>query len=157
MLKARHRAESVYTVGDLTQVLGLVAKTANAFTIILLLFATITLVAGGVGIMNIMLATVSARIREIGIRKAVGATRREIQLQFLSEAVMISLIGGTIGTLAGLALPFSLRVFTHYRLPVSGLSAADRNAGLLPDRYHLRYPAGQECFEIRSSGVSKHE
>ncbi len=123
VLKARHRAESVYTVGDLTQVLALVAKTANAFTIILLLFAAITLVAGGVGIMNIMLATVSARIREIGIRKAVGATRREIQLQFLSEAVLISLIGGTIGTLTGLALPFSLRVFTHYQLPVSGLSA----------------------------------
>ncbi len=123
VIKARHRAESVYTVGDLTQVLGLVAKTANAFTIILLLFAAITLIAGGVGIMNIMLATVSARIREIGIRKAVGATRREILLQFLSEAVMISLIGGTIGTLAGLALPFSLRVFTHYQLPVSGLSA----------------------------------
>ena len=123
VLKARHRVESVYTVGDLTQVLGLVAKTANAFTIILLLFATITLVAGGVGIMNIMLATVSARIREIGIRKAVGATRREIQMQFLSEAVMISLIGGTIGTLAGLALPFSLRIFTQYRLPVSALSA----------------------------------
>jgi putative ABC transport system permease protein len=123
VLKARHRAESVYTVGDLTQVLALVAKTANAFTIILLLFAAITLVAGGVGIMNIMLATVSARIREIGIRKAVGATRREIQLQFLSEAVLISLVGGTIGTLTGLALPFSLRVFTHYQLPVSGLSA----------------------------------
>ena len=123
VLKARHRAESVYNVGDLTQVLSLVAKTANAFTIVLLLFATITLVAGGVGIMNIMLATVSARIQEIGIRKAVGATRREIQLQFLSEAVMISLIGGTIGTLAGLALPFSLWAFTQYRLPVSGLSA----------------------------------
>ena len=123
VLKARHRVESVYSVGDLTQVLGLVAKTANAFTIILLLFATITLVAGGVGIMNIMLATVSARIREIGIRKAVGATRREIQLQFLSEAVMISLIGGTIGTLAGLALPFSLWIFTQNRFPVSGLSA----------------------------------
>ena len=123
VLKARHRAESVYNVGNLTQVLSLVAKTANAFTIVLFLFATITLVAGGVGIMNIMLATVSARIREIGIRKAVGATRREIQLQFLSEAVMISLIGGTIGTLAGLALPFSLWAFTQYRLPVSGLSA----------------------------------
>jgi putative ABC transport system permease protein len=122
VLKARHRSESVYDVGNLTQVLSLVAKTANAFTIVLLLFATITLVAGGVGIMNIMLATVSARIREIGIRKAVGATRREIQLQFLSEAVMISLIGGTIGTLAGLGLPFSLWAFTQYRLPVSWLS-----------------------------------
>ncbi len=123
VLKARHRSESVYDVGNLTQVLSLVAKTANAFTIVLLLFAAITLIAGGVGIMNIMLATVSARIREIGIRKAVGATRREIQLQFLSEAVMISLIGGTIGTLAGLGLPVSLWAFTQYRLPVSWLSA----------------------------------
>jgi putative ABC transport system permease protein len=123
VLKSRHRAESVYTVGNLTQVLSLVGKTASALTIVLLLFATITLVAGGVGIMNIMLATVSARIREIGIRKAVGATRREIELQFLSEAVMISLIGGTIGTLAGLALPISLWIFTEHRLPVSGLSA----------------------------------
>ena len=122
VLKSRHRAESVYNVGDLTQVLMLVAKTANSFTIILLLFATITLIAGGVGIMNIMLATVSARIREIGIRRAVGATRREIQMQFLSEAVLISLVGGTIGTVAGLALPVSLRVFTQYRLPVSSVS-----------------------------------
>ena len=98
VIKSRHRPESEYKVDNLTDVLQVAEKTANAFTLILLLFAVITLIVGGVGIMNIMLATVSARIREIGIRKAVGATRIEIELQFLTEAVLISLVGGIIGT-----------------------------------------------------------
>ena len=103
---------------NLTDVLQVAEKTADAFTLILLLFAVITLIVGGVGIMNIMLATVSTRIREIGIRKAVGATRIEIELQFLTEAVLISLVGGIIGTLLGIAIPFSLRLFTDIYLPV---------------------------------------
>jgi putative ABC transport system permease protein len=73
--------------------------------------------------MNIMLATVSARIREIGIRKALGATNAEIRLQFLSEAILISLIGGLLGVVIGLALPYSVRFLTEYRIPISGLSA----------------------------------
>jgi len=77
-----------------------------------------------VGIMNIMLANVRARTREIGIRKALGATYREIKYQFLAEAVIISLIGGIVGTIVGLALPLSVRVFTNYNLPISGWSVA---------------------------------
>jgi putative ABC transport system permease protein len=73
--------------------------------------------------MNIMLATVSARIREIGIRKALGATNREIQFQFLSEAILISFGGGLVGVVIGLALPYSVRFLTEYRIPISGLSA----------------------------------
>jgi putative ABC transport system permease protein len=73
--------------------------------------------------MNIMLASVRTRIREIGIRKAIGATNREIKLQFLTEAVLISLAGGCVGTLLGLAVPFSARFFTEWRIPISGLSA----------------------------------
>jgi putative ABC transport system permease protein len=98
-------------------------KTANALTVVLLLVAAITLLVSGIGIMNIMLATVSARIREIGIRKAIGATNREIRFQFLSEAILISLIGGVVGVVIGLALPFSVRFLTEYRIPISGLSA----------------------------------
>ena len=83
----------------------------------LVLVAAVTLAVGGVGIMNIMLANVRARIREIGIRKALGATYREIKLQFLTEAVLISLTGGVVGSIVGLALPLSIRLFTDYQLP----------------------------------------
>src|SRR5208283_2459272 len=123
VIKSRHRPESEYKVDNLTDVLQVAEKTANAFTLILLLFAVVTLIVGGVGIMNIMLATVSARIREIGIRKAVGATRIEIELQFLTEAVLISLVGGIVGTVLGLAVPFSLRLFTDFYMPIPFLAA----------------------------------
>ena len=123
VIKSRHRPESQYKVDNLTDVLEVAEKTANAFTLILLLFALVTLIVGGVGIMNIMLATVSTRIREIGIRKAVGATRIQVEMQFLTEAVMISLVGGIIGTLIGLAIPFSLRFFTDVYIPVPFLAA----------------------------------
>ena len=70
-------------------------RTANALTYVLLLIAAVTLLVSGIGIMNIMLATVSSRISEIGILKAIGATNRDIRFQFLSEATLISLIGGS--------------------------------------------------------------
>ena len=94
-----------------------------ALTIVLLLVAFVTLLVSGIGIMNIMLATVTSRIREIGIRKAVGATNREIRFQFLAEAILISSVGGIVGILAGLAVPYSVRFLTDYRIPISGVSA----------------------------------
>ncbi|HXM19789.1 MAG TPA: ABC transporter permease [Terriglobales bacterium] len=123
VLQARHRPESVYSVENLTELVAVADRAANALTLVLLLVATVTLLVSGIGIMNIMLATVSARIREIGIRKAMGATNREIRFQFLSEAILISLVGGFAGVIIGLALPFSVRFFTEYRIPISGLSA----------------------------------
>jgi putative ABC transport system permease protein len=122
IIQGRHRANSVYTTQTLKELLTMAAKIANILTAVLVLVATVTLAVGGVGIMNIMLANVRARIREIGIRKALGATYREIKLQFLAEAVIISLAGGIIGTLVGLALPLSVRLFTDYALPFSWLS-----------------------------------
>jgi putative ABC transport system permease protein len=123
VLQSRHRPESVYRVDNLTQLLQVASKSANALTLVLLAIALVTLIVSGVGIMNIMLANVRTRIREIGIRKAIGATRREIRLQFLTEAVLISLAGGVVGTILGLALPYSVRFLTDYRIPISGLSA----------------------------------
>src|SRR3954470_9952297 len=123
VLQTRHRAESVYNVQNLTQLLSVAGKIADALTLILMLVAFVTLLVSGIGIMNIMLATVTSRIREIGIRKAIGATNREIRFQFLAEAILISVTGGITGILAGLALPYSLRFFTDYRVPISGLSA----------------------------------
>jgi putative ABC transport system permease protein len=122
VLQSRHRPESVYKVENLTQLLAVAGKIANALTTILLLIAVLTLLVSGVGIMNIMLATVNSRIREIGVRKAVGATNAEIRAQFLTEAVLISLIGGFIGIAIGMALPISVRLLTNYRIPISGLS-----------------------------------
>jgi len=123
VLQSRHRAESVYSVQNLTQLLSVAGRIADALTLVLMLVALVTLLVSGIGIMNIMLATVSSRIREIGIRKAIGATNREIRFQFLAEAILISLTGGIAGILTGLALPYSLRFFTDYRVPISGLSA----------------------------------
>ncbi|MFB3815665.1 MAG: ABC transporter permease [Terriglobales bacterium] len=122
VVQSRHRPESVYRAQNLSQLLSVAAKTANALTAVLLLIATVTLIVSGVGIMNIMLATVSSRIREIGIRKAIGATRREIRYQFLAEAIFISLVGGTIGIVVGLAPPIAARMLTSFRIPISGLS-----------------------------------
>src|SRR5579863_9840229 len=123
VLQSRHRAESVYSVQNLTQLLSVAGRIADALTVVLMLVAFVTLLVSGIGIMNIMLATVTSRIREIGIRKAIGATTREIRFQFLAEAILISLAGGLVGIVVGLALPFSVRLFTDYHFPISGLSA----------------------------------
>jgi len=123
VIQSRHRSESVYNVTNLTQPVSVADKTANALTMVLLAVAAVVLLVSGIGIMNIMLATVSARIREIGIRKALGATNREIRFQFLSEAILISVGGGLLGVVIGLAVPYSVRFLTEYRIPISGLSA----------------------------------
>jgi putative ABC transport system permease protein len=123
VLQSRHRAESVYDVANLTALLSMADRIASGLTWVLLLVAMVTLLVSGIGIMNIMLATVTSRIREIGIRKAIGATNREIRFQFLAEAILISLIGGFAGIVIGLAIPYSVRFLTEYRIPISGLSA----------------------------------
>ena len=120
IIQSRHRPGSVYDVVEYTALVDTAAHIADIMTLVLLLVSAVTLAVSGVGIMNIMLATVRSRIREIGIRKAVGATYREIQLQFLAEAILISLSGGIIGTLLGLALPLSVRfILPAYIIPIS--------------------------------------
>src|SRR5438045_7510405 len=123
VIQSRHRAESVYNITNLTQLVAVAEKTANALTMVLLGVVAIVLLVNGIGIMNIMLATVSARIREIGIRKALDATNREIRFQFLSEAILISVGDGLIEVVIELTIPFSVRFLTEYRLPISKLSA----------------------------------
>jgi putative ABC transport system permease protein len=119
VIESKHRPNSVYKPQTLRALLTTAAEISNALTAVLVLVAAVTLAVGGVGIMNIMLANVRARIREIGIRKALGATSREIRLQFLTEAVLISLFGGVLGVLVGLSVPLSIRFFTDYKLPFS--------------------------------------
>jgi putative ABC transport system permease protein len=123
VIRSRHRANSVYTAFTMVQVLSVMAKIADMLTIVLTLAAGITLIVSGVGIMNSMLANVQARLKEIGIRKALGATSREIRLQFLTEAVFLSLSGGMIGTIVGLAIPLSIGFLTPFKIPVTWWSA----------------------------------
>jgi putative ABC transport system permease protein len=124
VVKSRHRAEAVYDVGNLTAVLATARKTVFAMNMILLLFSAVTLLVGGTGIMNIMLATVTSRIQEIGIRKALGATRRAIRLQFLLESTLISLAGGSIGTILGFMVPITIHLLSGVDLEFSWISAA---------------------------------
>jgi len=123
VLQSRHHAESAYEVSNLTALLSMADRIATGLTWVLLLISMVTLLVSGIGIMNIMLATVTSRIREIGIRKAIGATNREIRFQFLAEAILISLSGGMAGIVIGLAIPYSVRFLTEYRIPISGWSA----------------------------------
>jgi len=119
IIRSRHYTNSVYNAETLTDLLKSMAKIADMLTIVLTLGAGITLIVSGVGIMNSMLANVQARIREIGIRKALGATSREIRLQFLTEAVFLSLSGGVIGTLLGLAIPIAVQFLTPFKIPIN--------------------------------------
>ena len=123
VIQGRHRPESVYLVSNLTSLMAMAKTTARGLSLVLLLIAVVTLLVGGIGIMNIMLATVAARTHEIGIRKALGATNRAIRFQFLSEAVLISLAGGIVGIAVGLGVPTVVRIFTDYQIPISYISA----------------------------------
>jgi putative ABC transport system permease protein len=123
LISSRHRPTSVYRAMTLTGVLATTKKITYGLTVVLTLTTFITLVVSGVGIMNSMLANVQSRIKEIGIRKALGATRREIRMQFLTEAVFMSLSGGLVGTVIGLAIPLSIQFLTKYQVPVSWLAA----------------------------------
>ncbi len=85
------------------------------FTMVLGSIAAISLLVGGIGIMNIMMATVSERTREIGIRRALGARKRDIIIQFLSETLLLTLFGGVVGIIVGSAIPFGVSYFGHMR------------------------------------------
>jgi putative ABC transport system permease protein len=111
VIQSRHRPESVYSVRNLTQLVAVADKTATAMTMVLLAVALVVLLVSGIGIMNIMLATVTERTREIGIRRALGAKRRDIVTQFLVEAVLLSGAGGLCGVALGIAIPMLVTTF----------------------------------------------
>ena len=119
ILRSRHRAEANYNVQNLASILQTARNISIALTIVLLLIAMLALVISGIGIMNIMLVTVTERTREIGIRKAIGAQRKEILYQFLIEAVLISGVGALIGIGIAVAIPFAIEALVQF-LPVPG-------------------------------------
>ena len=95
-----------FAIVSMEQMLGMLQQVTGIFTIVLGAIASISLLVGSIGIMNIMLVSVTERTREIGVRKAVGAKRRDILVQFLLEAAVLSLLGGAVGIIGGWALSF---------------------------------------------------
>jgi len=120
VLRERHRIRpdepDDFTVRDMTEMTSALSSTSQLMTRLLLCVALISLVVGGVGIMNIMLVSVSERTREIGLRKAVGAKPSAILLQFLVEATMLCLLGGLFGVLAGQGLVETMKKIPNARL-----------------------------------------
>jgi putative ABC transport system permease protein len=125
ILEGRHRSGARYSVQNLTEILGAAKNIGEALTVVLFMVSAIALLISGIGIMNIMLVTVTERTREIGLRMAVGAARRDVLEQFLAEAVLISVAGGTAGILIGVAIPLSVQFFTDdISIPISPVSIA---------------------------------
>src|SRR5256884_131105 len=122
MLARRHNSVVDFEITVPELLLKQEQRTKTIFNVVLGAIASISLVVGGIGIMNIMLASVLERIREIGVRRAVGATRRDILLQFLSEAVLISVAGGVAGILVGGGLSAAIQRFAGIQTIVSYLS-----------------------------------
>jgi putative ABC transport system permease protein len=91
----------------------------GAVVVLTLVISSIGLLVGGIGVMNIMLVSVTERTREIGIRKAIGAKRTDILLQFLTEAVMVTIAGGAIGVLAGVAITRALDAGVDFSIPLN--------------------------------------
>jgi putative ABC transport system permease protein len=115
LLRDRHKsAEPDFTVRSQLEVLQMMTSTSKTMSLLLGVIASVSLVVGGIGIMNIMLVSVTERTREIGIRMAVGARGRDILIQFLIEAVTLSAVGGMIGIALGMGAAWLTAHFTGW-------------------------------------------
>jgi len=121
LLSQSHKKNDYQIIVPL-ELLRQAARTKRIFSIVLGSIAAISLLVGGIGIMNIMLATVSERTREIGIRRALGAKKRDIIIQFLSETLLLTLAGGALGIILGSAIPFWVTYFGHMPTVITGSS-----------------------------------
>ncbi len=123
LLMQRHHIQSGqekdFTVRNLTEIMSIAQKTANIMSVLLLTIAMVSLVVGGIGIMNIMLVSVTERTREIGIRMAVGGRSKDILMQFLIEAIILSLFGGLLGMVVGITASKVIAAVIKWPIPIS--------------------------------------
>ncbi len=120
VLSEKHRVdEPDFSIISQEDILGTLSQVINTFTVFLASIAGISLVVGGIGIMNMMLTTVTERTREIGLRKAIGATKSDINRQFLAEAVLLTFIGGFLGIILGWAISFTVTALGLVQTQVS--------------------------------------
>ncbi|MCS6944577.1 MAG: FtsX-like permease family protein, partial [Sutterellaceae bacterium] len=118
-LKVQPGADDPFTIRNLTEVLQTQEAASRVLTLLLGAVASVSLLVGGIGIMNIMLVSVTERTREIGLRMAVGARSRDILKQFLSEALVLSLIGGTVGIALGVAASLAIGHFANWQTDIT--------------------------------------
>jgi macrolide transport system ATP-binding/permease protein len=116
------RQDDAFQIRNMADVQEALSQSSRTMSMLLAAIAAISLVVGGIGIMNIMLVSVTERTKEIGLRKAIGARRRDILLQFLAEAVVVSVIGGLIGILLGWSSSWALSLLAGWATSVSPLS-----------------------------------
>lgn len=125
LLRQRHRItgnkEDDFNVRNLTSIMEMMSETTTMITLLLGSIAAISLVVGGIGIMNIMMVSVTERTREIGIRKALGATYRDIMLQFLIESVVIGVVGGLAGIVCGCLAAVAIAKFGGFATVITFL------------------------------------
>jgi putative ABC transport system permease protein len=122
ILTAQHHSVDNFTIQSLDRYLTVVEQISDGITLGLMAIAGVSLLVAGIGIMNIMLVTVTERTRDIGIRLALGAGRRDILLQFLMEAGMLSLSGGLVGVAVGAGVPVYVGFLYGFDVPVSAAS-----------------------------------
>jgi putative ABC transport system permease protein len=126
LLRQRHhigqKQENDFTVRNLTQIMQAAEQSTKVMTLLLGAIASVSLLVGGIGIMNIMLVSVTERTREIGIRMAIGAKTWDIRLQFIIEALTLSLIGGVIGIIVGVSTSMVLSSISGWPTVVSAVS-----------------------------------
>lgn len=123
VLRTRHKIKEGdyddFTISNMAAIMDTMMETANSITILLGCIAAISLLVGGIGIMNIMLVSVTERTREIGIRKALGATYNNILLQFLIEAMVIGIVGGFVGVALGIGASYGISHFAGWSTVIS--------------------------------------
>ncbi|MCK4225122.1 MAG: ABC transporter permease [candidate division Zixibacteria bacterium] len=126
LLRERHKIragdEDDFNIMSQAEILSTMQETSNTFTMLLAGIAVVSLIVGGIGIMNIMFVSVTERTREIGIRKAIGAQRRDILSQFLIEAIIVSLSGGIIGVLLGILASKFMSQFAGWQTVITPIS-----------------------------------